>query len=361
MSDVAPAGGLDPWALADAAALQGVAPDPTRTVCLAGPDPDAIGRAVVALANTRGGDIIVGACADDGRIAGFAGIDLESFQAAVAGAVRSVDPPVSHLVRQRVVPAGEQVIGLVRVRLSPSAPHVLTTDGGIYHLDGGGVAPIRSRRALDDLYARGRGERERADRLVEAMVEKLTLGHYAFYTLALIACTHQPSGEPYRTARTNRAWLAPRDDPFVAAFGLHEQEPTVSPGEVELRSPGDVNGYLRVTRAGCVAAGEVQRRPYHEELDTLAGLTERTARLCRTVARLLAAAGDTLMLPQFFLEGVRGLRLVYDPTRRDHSGNAPQDTARFALSLGDARDPAYVAQLPGEAMEQLATLFPPAS
>lgn len=235
------------------------------------------------------------------------------------------------------------------------------TDGGIYRTDGSGVGPIRSRRALDDLYARGRGERERADRLVEAMVEKLALGHYAFYSLAVIGCTQRPSGEPYRAAQADRTWLAPAADPFIAAFALHEPEPKISPGEVELRSPGEVNAYVRVTRAGCVAAGEVQRRPYHDELDTLANLTDRTTRLCGTVARVLAVAGDALMLPQVFIEGVRGLRLVYDPAKRLLSGNAPQDTARYALSLGDARDPGYVARLPGEAMERLAALFPSAS
>lgn len=359
MSDAAPAATPDPWALADAAALLNTPLDPVRVVCLPEADGHAIGRAIVALANTRGGDILVGAVADeDGGIRSFTGIDPSVFAEAVTAAVAGVDPPVSHLVQQRAVSAGEQMVGMVRVRLSPSAPHLLTSDGGIYRAGRDGVQPIRSRRALDDLYARGRGERERADRLVEVMVEKLSLGHYAFYTLAVIACTHEPSGEPYRAAQADARWLAPADDPFVAAFSLHEHEAKVSPGEVELRTPGDTFAFIRVTRSGCVAAGEVQRRPYHEELDTVTNLEARLTRICATAARLLAASGDALMLPQVFIEGVRGLRVVRDPEKRVLSGNAPQDTARHPLSLGDARDPAYVARLPAEAMERLAALFP---
>jgi hypothetical protein len=359
VTDAAPADTTDPWALPDAAALLNVSLDPTRAICLPEPAGPAIGRAIVALANTRGGDILVGATPDgEGRITSFPGIDPSAFVEAVAAAVKAVDPPVSHLVQQRVVPAGEQMLGLVRVRLSPSAPHLCTFDGGIYRAGREGVQPIRSRRALDDLYARGRGERERADRLVEAMVEKLSLGHYAFYTLAVIACTHEPSGEPYRAAQADARWLAPADDPFVAAFALHEHEAKVSPGEVELRTPGDVNAFIRVTRSGCVAAGEVQRRPYHDELDTVASLEARLSRIGATTARLLSLSGDALMLPQVFIEGVRGLRLVYDPEKRVLSGNAPQDTARFPLSLGDAGDPAYVSRLSAEAMERLTALFP---
>ena len=359
MSDAARERPVDPWALADATALVDAVIDPARTVCLPVADVDAIARAIVALANTRGGEIIVGAEADEhGRVRALPGLDPGSFAAAVSVAAGQVDPPVSHLLRDRSVAAGEGTVGVLHVRLSPSAPHLLTTDGGLYRLGRQGVQPIRSRRALDDLYARGRGERERADRLVEAMIEKLVLAHYAFYSIAMIACTHEPSGEPYRSAQAHPGWLAPPHDLFVAAFALHEHEPRIGPGEIELRTPGDVNAYLRVTRTGCVAAGEVQRRPYDEELDTAANLRERLAMLTGAVARILGAAADALMLPHVFVEGVRGLRLVRDPATRTVSANAPQDTLRAPLSLGDARDVAYVARLPDEAMERLAPLFP---
>jgi hypothetical protein len=64
------------------------------------------------------------------------------------------------------------------------------------------------------------------------------------------------------------------------------------------------------------------------------------------------------MLPHIFIEGVRGLRLVRDPERRVLSAHAPQDTARYALTVGDARDESYLASLPGEAMSRLEPLFP---
>ena len=361
MSEARPATApVDPWPLDAASRLSGSVIDRQRTVCLPTADPNAIARAIGALANSRGGDIIVGAIAGDGgRITGLPGVETAAFDNAVAAAGAQIDPSVTHLVQRRLV-AGEPPAGVVRVRLSPSAPHLVVSDGGIYRIGTEGVQPIRSRRALDDLYARGRGERERADRLVEAMIAKLVLGHYAFYGLAVVACTHQPSAEPYRAAAATDGWLAPADDPFIAAFGLHEHEPKVSPGEIELRTPGDVNAYLRVTRSGCVAAGEVQRRPYHDELDTAEHLRARLAVLCATVARVLGAATDALMLPQLFVEGVRGLKLVHDPVKRVVSGNAPQDTLRAALAVGDARDAAYVARLPDEAMDHLTLLFPPA-
>lgn len=359
MSETLPAQPLDPSGVDDIRLLLGAAVDGSRTVCVADAESASLARTIVAMANSRGGDIIVGAETDaEHCIVSLPGVERETLDNAIAQAADLVDPPVSHLLLSRIVPGEGRAAAIVHVRLSPSAPHMVTTDGGIYRFGGDGVQPIRSRRALDDLYARGRGERERADRLVEAMIEKLTLSHYAFYSLAVIACTHLPSGEPYRSAQTDPAWLAPPDDPFIAAFGLHEHEPRVGPGEVELRTPGEVNAYIRVTRSGCVAAGEVQRRPYHDELDTAASIERRLSMLVATVSRLLSVAGDTLMLPHVFIEGVRGLRLVHDPAKRALSGNAPQDTARHPLTVGDARDAAYCATLPREAMDRLSSLFP---
>lgn len=350
---------LDPSMVVDTAGLLDAVVDRSRTVCLPQAEIGALARTIVAIANGRGGDIILGAEADaDGRIVALPGVEQGHLEYALGRVADLIDPPVSHLLQTRLIAGEGLVVAITHVRLSPSAPHLVTTDGGLYRIGRDGVQPVRSRRALDDLYARSRGERERADRLVEAMIEKLTLSHYAFYSLAVVACTHVPSGEPYRRAHADPGWLAPADDPFIAGFGLHEQEARVGPGEIELRTPGDVNAYVRVTRSGCVAAGEVQRRPYHEELDTAASIERRLSLLVMTVARLLSAAGDTLMLPHVFVEGVRGLRLVRDPEKRIVSGNAPQDTARHPLTVGDARDAAYCAGLPVEAMERLASLFP---
>ncbi len=102
MTDAAPVDALDPWTLPDAAALLDASLDPARAVCLPEPDAHAIGRAIVALANTRGGDILVGITPDgDGRITSFPGIDPSRFAEAVTAAVKTIDPPVSHLVQQR--------------------------------------------------------------------------------------------------------------------------------------------------------------------------------------------------------------------------------------------------------------------
>lgn len=350
---------VDLWTLGDASALRDELLDRTRTVCLPSDDAGSIARSIAAMANSRGGDILIGVEADAaGRVEALPGVEPDELSAIVTRSAELVDPPVTHLLRLRAIPSGDRPVGLVRVRLSPAAPHLVTADGAVYRLSAGGVQPIRSRRALDDLYARGRGERERADRLVEAMVAKLALGHYAFYSLAVVACTQQPSGEPFRRAQTEACWLAPPGDPFIATFALHEPEPHIGAGEIELRTPGEVNAFIRITRSGCVAAGEVQRRPYHEELDTAAHLEARIELLVQTAARVLSVASDALMLPHIFIEGVRGLRLVRDPDRRIVSAHAPQDTARHALTIGDARDAAYLAALPAEAMSRLDALFP---
>lgn len=335
--------------------------DLSRAVWMPRADVSEVGRAIVALANSKGGEILAGVRLGDGDgPLDVVGIEAELFADVVDEAVRLIDPAVSHLVEQRVIEAEGATLGLVRVRLSPSAPHLFTGDGGIYLMGDGGVSRLRSRRTLDDLYARGRGERERADRLVEAMIEKLSLGHYAFYSLAVVACTHQPSAEAFRAAQHDPGWLAPPDDAFIQGAALHEHEANVSVGDLELRTPDEENTFLRVTRSGCVAAGEVLRRPYHTELDTEANLALRLSRICATVARVLGASSDALMLPHLFVEGVRGMRLVREEKPRVVSGSAPQDTLRAPLSVGDARDAAYVARLPGEAMERLVTLFPPA-
>lgn len=349
-----PASFLDPWT---ATALAGGRLDPARTFCVPAPHPQVVSRALAALANSRGGDLLLGAAmTPDGTVIQSLGLPPADTEAMLAEGLAMVDPPVNHLVHTRLLPAQDGGVLVARVRLSPSTPHLVTDTGVIPRLGDEGLRPVRSRRELDDLYARGRGERERADRLVDAMIEKLVLAHYAFYNLALIACTHDPSSEPFRVAVDGQ--LAPAEDPFVQAFALHEQEPSVRPGEIELRTPGDVGAYLRVTRSGCVAVGEVQRRPYHEELDTAEHLRTRIAALASTACRVLGHAEQAVVVPHLFVEGMRGLRLMLDPVSRRTSGQAPQDSARYALTLGDARDPEYPARLAEEAVSRLESLFP---
>jgi hypothetical protein len=352
MPDLTPP--LDPWSADD---LSEGRPDPLRTVCLPAPTALDTARAIASLANARGGDVLLGmAAAADGAIVSTNRMDADAAESLLAAALAIVDPPVGHLVKTRWL--ADTGVFVVRVRLSPSTPHLVTETGEIPRLEREGLQPVRSRRALDDLYARGRGERERADRLVDAMIEKLVMAHYAFYNIAVIACTQAPSGEPYRVA--GGGMLAPADDPFVSAFALHEHEPRIGPGEIELRSPGETGAYLRITRSGAVAVGEVQRRPYHDELDTVERLHDRIAALARCACRLLGHAADAVIVPHLFLEGVRGLRLVQNAATRATTGRAPQDTTRYPLMLGDARDQEYAERLAAEAMTRLTAFFPPA-
>jgi hypothetical protein len=346
---------IDPWS---ADQLEGGRLDPLRAFCLPAPHADIVARAAAALANSRGGDLLLGAMmAPDGTLTRARGLPVAEAEAVLAAGLAKVDPPIGHLVRTRLVETPVGGVLVVRVRMSPSTPHLVTDTGVIPRLTEEGLRPVTRRRELDELYARGRGERERAGRLIDAMAEKLALAHYAFYSLAIIACTHEPSAEPFSAAVAGA--LAPADDPFVHAHGLHEAQPRVGPGEIELRTPGETGAYIRVTRNGSVAAGEVQRRPYHEELDTVARLRARLEALAATACRLLASAEDAVMVPQLFVEGVRGLRLVLDPERRLTTRSAPQDTGRYPLALGSPRDPDYPRRLAEEALSRLEALFPP--
>lgn len=346
---------LDPWA---ADALTEGRCDPARTIGISDPDALAIAAGACAFANSQGGDLLLGAQVEpDGALTVAVSIDLVAVESALAEGLALIDPPINHLVRTRQAAGAGGNVLIARVRMSPSTPHLVTVSGAIPRMDGGVVRPVRTRREVDDLYARGRGERERADRLVDAMIEKLTLAHYAFYNVAIVACTHEPSAEPFSAAAGGA--LTTADDPFVAAFDLGAHEPRVGPGEIEVRTPGDTGGYLRVTRGGCVAAGEIQRRPYHEELDTIAGLNGRFLALATSVCRLLGQSTDAVMVPHLFVEGVRGLRLVFEAGKRETTGHAPQDTVRYALSLGDPCDPDYPARIATEAVSRLQSLFPP--
>ncbi len=346
---------LDPWA---APLLEGGPVDNRRTLGLPAPHAENVARAAAALANTRGGDLLLGvALGADACLSAPAGLSAETAETALIDGLSLVDPPITHLVKTRLVEQAAGAVLVARVRMSPSTPHLVTDGGGIPRLGDDGIRPVASRRELDDLYARGRGERERADRLIDAMIEKLTLAHYAFYSVAIIACTHEPSAEPFSAAAAGL--LAPPDDPFVRAFGLAAYEPRSGPAELELRGPEETGAYLRVTRSGCVAAGEVQRRPYHEELDQAARFRDRLESLAASACRLLGHAADPVMVPHLFVEGVRGLRLVLNAERRITTGSAPQDTARYALPLGDARDPEYPARLALEAFARLESLFRP--
>ena len=346
---------LDPWVADD---LAEAAVDPGRTVCLPAPLAGEVARAAAALANTRGGELLLGVeTAPDGLLQSARGLPADEAEAALAEGLALVDPPLGHLVQTRTLAAPNGVVLVARVRVSPSTPHLVTDTGETPRLDALTPRPVRTRRELDDLYARGRGERERADRLLDAMIEKLVLAHYAFFNVAIIACTHQPSAEPFNAAATDA--LAPASDPFVQAFGLHGLEPKVWPGELELRTEGETGAYLRVTRGGAVAVGEVQRRPYHEEIDTLAGLRSRIEAMAGSACRLLAQASESVIVPLLFLEGVRGLRLVTADKPKVTTGQAPQDTARYALALGDAKDDGYPARLAEEALTRLADFFPP--
>ena len=166
---------LDPWTADDFSAGQ---LDPLRTFGLPAPHADIVARAAAALANSRGGDLLLGAAiGPDGTLMRAHGVPVQEAQEALAAGLAKVDPPIHHLVRTRLVETPVGGVLVARVRLSPSTPHLVMDTGSIPRLGDEGLRPVRSRRELDDLYARGRGERERADRLVDAMIEKIVLAH----------------------------------------------------------------------------------------------------------------------------------------------------------------------------------------
>ncbi|HLZ72125.1 MAG TPA: hypothetical protein VKV26_19640 [Dehalococcoidia bacterium] len=321
---------------------------------------EALAPLIVALANATGGYVALG-CeinAESGAPGAVPGISGEAAAEALAAALGRVDPPVEHLLtsERTVSPAGAE-LSLVSVRQSPSPPHLLVPDGAVLLSTAAGVRSVRSRAELDALYQRGRNERERAERQIDAMIEKLLQAHYAFYGVGVVACMQRATAEPYLWAREHADELISESDPFCAGWKLTPELMKTRPGEVDLRGEKEVFGYLRITRAGCVAVGEVRRRPAGNTVGTVEDVARRIDTMVSLACRILAQAPDATIVPRLFYEGMRGQRVVVSQDPYGESSALELDTAQFPGNMGTPADPAYPRRLSGELAASLLAGF----
>ncbi|MHB8574617.1 MAG: hypothetical protein ACYDCQ_04735 [Dehalococcoidia bacterium] len=322
--------------------------DPARL--LASPPGDAgLGSRIAALANCAGGFVLLGVTVDreSGNAVEVAGVSDEAARGALRLALERIDPPAEHLVSLKSFssPFRSTPLALLAVRQSPSPPHLVVPDGLVLVSLAAGVRSVKSRAELDALYQRGRAERERADRQIDGMIEKLIQAHYAFYGVGVVSCTQNPTADPYLWARDNAAGLVAETGEFGEGWKLTEEFVKVRPGEVELKGDREAHGYLRITRSGCVAVGEVRRRPPGNAIGSVDDVVRRLGQMVDLGARILARAPSATIVPRLFYEGMRGQRIVIGEQPYTESAGLELDTAQFPGNLGDAADAGYRTRL----------------
>lgn len=265
-----------------------------------------------------------------------------------------MDPPVEHLVSLESIssPSGF-ALALVSVGQSPAPPHLIVPQGSVLISLASGLRSVRSRAELDALYTRGRTERERADRQIEAMIEKLVQAHYAVYGIGFVACTQNPTAEPYLWARENVVGLLEASEPFSSGWKLTEEIAKIRPGEVEIRGDREAHGYIRVTRNGCAAAGEVRRRPPGNTIGSVDDVVRRVGQMIELTCSMLRRSPNETIVPRLFFEGLRGQRLVVSEQPYAESGGVEIDTLQFLGNLGNPADPAYVRRLNEDLLTRL--------
>ena len=310
---------------------------------------EGLARLIAAFANSAGGHALLGAAIEPetGHAGVVAGVDPERARAELADAIAQIDPPVGHLVTLEQFAAVESAapLTLVGVRQSPAPPHLVVPLGGVFVSVATGVRAVASRAELDALYQRGRSERERADRQIDAMIEKLLQSHYAFYGVGFVACTQQPSAEPYLWAREHADELLSEDDPFCAGWKLGLELVKVRPGEIEVRGEREAHGYVRITRGGCVAVGEVRRRPAGNTVGSIGDVVRRIGTMVSLGCRVLAHAPNATIVPRLFYEGMRSQRVILSKQPYAESRGLELDTAQFPDNLGNPTDADYQRRL----------------
>ena len=154
----------------DLAALAGAAPDPQHLATLAAWDKAEATKAAASLANSGGGLVVVNA---------------DVTEADLLGAADDLGPYGRYLARARIVDAAGKRVGLLAVAESAAPPVLVETTGAIYARSAAGLVQVRSRLELDQLLAKERMLRQRAERHVEGMLDRLAFGHFNYLTVAV--------------------------------------------------------------------------------------------------------------------------------------------------------------------------------
>ena len=276
----------------DVAALAGAAPDPQHIATLAAWDKAEATRAAASLANSGGGLVVVNA---------------DVSEADLLGVADDLGPYGRYLVQARTVDAGGKRVGLLSVAESAAPPVLVETTGAIYVRSASGVSQVRTRLELDQLLAKERMARQRAERHVEGMLDRLAFGHFNYMTVAVVASSRVLTDLPYRWASEHQADLLALD--FAKSCGFSASNVEVRAGEIEVSLSDDVTGIVRVARNGCVAVGERRKRPAQDLFLAPADLSRRLTEMAMAAAALFQTAHAGPIAGALFLEGVRDLRL----------------------------------------------------
>jgi len=290
----------------DVAALVGAAPDPQHIAVLPASSRADVAVAAASLANSNGGLVVVGASVDAaGRVTAVGGTSVT--EADLLAAAADLGPNGSYLVQARTVNIDGKRVGLLAVAESAAPPVLVETTGAIYARPAAGLVQVRSRSELDQLLAKERMLRQRAERHVEGMLDRLAFGHFNYMTVAVVASSRVLTDRPYRWASEHQAELLTLD--FAKSMGFAAANVDVRAGEIEVALPDDVTGIVRIARNGCVAVGERRKRPPQDLFLAPADLSKRLTDMAVAAAALFQTAHAGPILGALFLEGVRDLRL----------------------------------------------------
>jgi len=339
-----PAVSIDPGPPSDAEALIGSTLDPLHVICLPRLTSSSGAAAVIGLANARGGQVLLGARADTSgkAVRALPGVDPLAADAVLGEIWRRIDPPLADLVSTRTLPlAGGLAVLVISVRQSTTPPHIDSVTGRIFLRRPDGTRHVARRADLDAIYQKGRAASQRAERLIEAQIERLSLAQFGSYGIAVVACSATPDAAPYLWARERPDELTDAADPFMRAWEFSERDVRVHPGEVEVRSEREVAGVVRVSRAGSALTGEIHRRASGDFIGPVDELSYNLRNVIETVCRLLSHADSTAMVADLYCDGLKGVRLAKLDDREKDSAPCPLDTVHHRGPAGDSRDPDY--------------------
>jgi len=349
---------IDPEAPPKAETLIESTLDPLQVICLPRPTASSGAAAVIGLANALGGQVWFGVRSDTSgkTVRALPGVDPLAADALLREICQRIDPPMSDLVSTRTLPvAGGLAVLVVSVRQSAAPPHIDAVTGRIFLRRPDGTRPVASRVELDAIYKKGRAAGQRAERLIEAQIERLSLAQFGCYGVAVVACSAAPDAASYLWARERPDALTDAADPFMRAWGFSERDVHVHPGEVELRSEREVAGVVRVSRSGSAVVGEIRRRASGDFIGPLGELSDNLRNIVEAACRLLSHADSTAMIAHLYCDGLKGVRLPKRDDLEKDSAPCDVDTVQRRGPAGDSRDPEYRRRLHAGFLQQIVT------
>ena len=237
--------GLEQITGEDLAALAGAPMDQKHIATLPDWDRASAAVAVASLANSGGGLLVVGVSADStGRVTSVGGATVADGD--LLAVANDLGPNGRYLIQARTIDVGGKRVGLLAVAESPAPPVLVETSGAIYSRSEAGLSPVRTRLELDQLLAKERMLRARAERNVEAMLDRLAFGHFNYMTVAVVASSRMLTVLPYQWASEHQADLLALD--FMKSLGFSASDIEVRAGEVEISTSADVTGIVRIAR-----------------------------------------------------------------------------------------------------------------